>query len=119
MQEIIPAIDRIWTGIGQSKRENVRMLCVPLAPETEPRLQTAASQVKRIVITSATAETVRIAQLLRLQIKVAASMVIYISGDPTEGFHSFGTLANVLTESDMFVASCEAEAVATRCCFPN
>jgi glycosyltransferase involved in cell wall biosynthesis len=119
MQEVIPAIERVWTGIGQSKRENVRMLRVPLAPEIEQRLQTSASQLKRIVITVATPETVRIALLLRLQMNVAAPMIIYVSGDSTEGFHAFGDLANVLTERDIFVVACEAEAVATRCSFPS
>lgn len=119
MQEVIPAVERVWTGIGQSERENVRMFRVPLAPEIEQSLQTSASQLKRIVITAVTPGTVRIALLLRLQMKVAAPMIIYISGDSTEGFHAFGALADVLTERDMFVVSCEAEAVATRCCFPN
>lgn len=119
LQEIIPAIERVWTGIGRSKRENVRILCVPLAPEIEQRLQASASQLKRIVITSVTPGTVRTALLLRLQMNVVAPMIIYISGDSTEGFHAFGDLANVLTERDMFVVSCEAEAVATRRCFPN
>lgn len=119
MQEVIPAVERVWTGIGQSSRENIRMLRVPLAPEIEQRLQTSAPQLKRIVITAATPGTVRTALLLRLQMKVAAPMIIYIFGDSTEGFHAFGTLPNALTERDMFVASCEAEAVAVRCSFPN
>ena len=51
--------------------------------------------------------------------KVAAPMIIYIHGDPTNGLHAFGALANVLTEADIFVASSEADAVAVRCCFPN
>lgn len=119
MQEVIPAIEGVWTSIGQSKRENVRMLCVPLTPEIEQRLQTSASQLKRIVITAVTPETVKIALLLRLQMKVDAPMIIYIFGDSTEGFHAFGALPNVLTERDMFVVSSEAEAVATRCSFPS
>jgi glycosyltransferase involved in cell wall biosynthesis len=119
MQELIPAIERVWTGIGQSSREDVRMFRVPLAPEIEQRLRTSASQLKRIVIAVATPGTVKIALLLRLQMKVAAPMIIYSYGDATDGFHFFGALANVLTEADMFVVSCEAEAVAFRCCFPN
>jgi glycosyltransferase involved in cell wall biosynthesis len=119
MQEVIPAVERIWTGIGQSGRENVRMLCVPLAPGIEQDLQTSASQLKRIVITAVTPETVKIALLLRLQMKVDAPMIIYIFGDSTEGFHAFGALTDVLTEEDMFVVSSEAEAAATRCSFPN
>jgi glycosyltransferase involved in cell wall biosynthesis len=119
LQEVIPAIESIWTRIGQSRRENVRMLSVPLAPEIEQSLQTAASQVKRIVLTVTTPDTVRIALLLRLQMNVTAPMIIYVSGDSTEGFHAFGALADVLTERDIFVVSCEAELVATRHCFPN
>lgn len=119
MEEVIPAIERVWIGIGQSRRENVRMLCVPLAPDVEQRFQTSASQLKRIVITAVTPGTIRVALLLRLQMKVAAPMVVYLFGDATEGLHAFGAFADVLTESDMFVASCEAEAVATRCCLPN
>jgi glycosyltransferase involved in cell wall biosynthesis len=119
MQEIIPALERVWTAIGQSKGENVRILCLPLEPEVEQRLQACASQPKRIVLTTVTPETERVALLLRLQMKVAAPMIIYLSGDATEGFHSFSTLTNVLTERDVFVVCSEADAVATRCCFPN
>jgi glycosyltransferase involved in cell wall biosynthesis len=119
LQEVIPAIERTWTRIGQSRRENVRMLSVPLGPEIERSLQTAASQVKRIVLTVTTPDTVRIALLLRLQRNVTAPMIIYVSGDSTEGFHAFGALADLLTESDIFIVSSEAEAVTTRHCFPN
>lgn len=119
MQEVIPAIERVWTGIGQFSREGIRMLCVPLAPEDEQCIQTSAPQLKRIVITAVTPGTVRAALFLRLQMKVPAPMIIYIFGDSTEGFHAFGDLLDVLTERDIFVVSCEAEAVATRCSFPN
>ena len=119
LQEVIPAIERIWTRIGQTGRENVRLLSVPLSPDTEQSLQTAASQVKRIVLTVTTPDTVRIALLLRLRMNVTAPIIIYVSGDSTEGFHAFGALADVLTEQDIFVVSSEAEAVSTRHCFPN
>lgn len=119
MEEVLPTIERVWTGIGESRRENVRMLCVPLAPEIEQRLQTSASHLKRIVITAVTPGTVRVALLLRLRMKVATPMILYLFGDATEGFHAFGNLANVLTEQDMFVVSSESDADATRCCFPN
>jgi glycosyltransferase involved in cell wall biosynthesis len=119
LQEIIPAIERVWTGIGRSKRENVRILCVPLPPDIELGLQTSASRLKRIVITSVTPGTVRAALLLRSQMKAAAPMVLYVHGDSTEGFHAFGELANALTERDVFVVSCAAEAIATRYSFPN
>src|SRR6185437_1839346 len=119
MQEIIPAIERVWTGIGQSGREDVQMLCVPLEPEIEQRLQISASQLKRIVITSMAPEAVRVALLLRVQMKVAAPMIIYISGDPIEGFYTWGPIANFLTKRDILVVSCEAEATAVRRYFPN
>jgi glycosyltransferase involved in cell wall biosynthesis len=119
MQEVIPAVERVWTGISRAGRENVRMLRVPLAPEIEQRLQTSAPQLERIVITVATPATVRIALFLRLQLKIAAPMIVYIYGDATEGFHALGALPSVLTERDMLVVSCEAEAVALRCSFPN
>jgi glycosyltransferase involved in cell wall biosynthesis len=119
MQEIIPALEHVWTAIGQSKRENVRILCVPLEPEVEQRIQACASQPKRIVLTTVTPETERVALLLRLSMKVAAPMIIYLSGDATEGFHSFSILTNVLTERDVFVVCSEADAAATRCCFPS
>ena len=119
MQEITRALERVWVGIGQSSRENVRMLRVPLPPEIEQRLPTLASQLKRIIITAAAPGSVRAALLLRVQMKVAAPMIIYIHGDATNGLHAFGALADVLTESDTFVVSCEAEAVTVRCCFPN
>lgn len=120
LQEIIPAIERVWTAVGRSGRKNVRMCCVPLAPEIERGfLQTSAPGVERIVLTTATPATVRVALLLRRQMEVAAPMIIYVHGDATEGFHAFGTLADVLTQRDMFVVSCEAEAIAARCSFPN
>lgn len=119
MEEVLPTVERVWTGIGQSRRENVRMLCVPLAPEIEQRLQTSASHLKRIVITAVTPGTVKIALLLRQQMKVDTPMILYLYGDATEGLHAFGALADVLTERDTFVVSSEADAVATRCCVPN
>jgi glycosyltransferase involved in cell wall biosynthesis len=118
-QEIVPALERVWARIGQSGREAVRMLSVPLAPETEQLLLTFSSRVKRIVMTAATPGTVRTALLLRTQMNVSAPMIIYIYGDATEGLHKFGDLANVLTESDVFIVSAEVEAAAFRCCFPN
>lgn len=120
MQEIVPAVERVWTGVGQSGRQVVRMWRVDQAsPEIERCLQTSAPHVDRIVIAAATPTTVRIALLLRMQVKVSAPMISYIHGDATTGFHAFGELVNVLTERDMFVVSCEAEAVAARCSFPN
>jgi glycosyltransferase involved in cell wall biosynthesis len=120
MQEIIPAIERVWTGIAQSRRKNLRMFRVPLeSPEIEQRLHTFTSPVDRIVITAATPATVKTALLLRMQLKVTAPMIIYIHGDATTGFYAFGALADVLTERDMFVVSCEAEAVAARHSFPK
>jgi len=112
LQEIIPAIDRVWTGIGRSKRENVRTLCVPLTPELEQDLRATASDLKRIVITAVTPGTVKVALFLRSELKVTAPMTIYMHGDATDGLLSFGGLTDVLTEADTFVVSCEAEAVA-------
>lgn len=114
MQEVIPAIEGVWTAIGQ--RETVRMFQVPLPSDIEQQLLTSSSQLKRIVLTVTTPATVRMALLLRM--KVSAPMTIYVYGDAVEGFHAFGDLADVLSETDTFVVSCEAEAVAVRCCFP-
>ena len=44
MQEITPAIELVWTGIGQSGQENVRMLRVPLAPEIEQCLAVSSDR---------------------------------------------------------------------------
>ncbi|GGK43368.1 hypothetical protein GCM10010124_40170 [Pilimelia terevasa] len=119
MQEVVPALEGVWEHIGQSTNETVRMLCVPLAAEVEESLRAAAPQPNRIVITSVTAETERIALLLRVQLKVDAPMTIYLCGDSTEGFDSFGALVEVLTERDAMIVSSEADAAATRCCFPK
>jgi glycosyltransferase involved in cell wall biosynthesis len=117
MQEVIPAIEQVWTAIGQSQRVKVRMFQVPLPSDLERYLLTSAPQLKRIVVTVTTPATVRMALLLRT--KVAAPMTVYVYGDAVEGLHAFGELADALTQSDMFVVSCEAEAVAVRCCFPD
>jgi glycosyltransferase involved in cell wall biosynthesis len=119
LQEIVPAIERVWAGIGQSRQENVRMFCVPLAPEIEQRLLTSASPVKRIVIIARIPETVRIALHLRQEMNVVAPMILYVHGDALEGFEPFGELRNFLTERDALVVACEAEALTARCCFPN
>jgi hypothetical protein len=119
MQEVIPALESVWTGIGHSRPENIHTLCVPLARESEQHLQTIATEPTSIVITTVTPETERIALLLRMQMKLSTPMIIYLCGDATEGFHSFGALKDVLTERDVFVVSSEADAVATRSCFPN
>ncbi|SCF40258.1 Glycosyltransferase involved in cell wall bisynthesis [Micromonospora echinospora] len=119
LQEITPAIENVWTAIGRSRQETVRILCVPLPSAIEQDLLASAPWLKRIVITSVTPGTVRTALLLRTRMKAAAPMTIYVQGDATEGFHAFGELANVLTEKDVFVTACHAEAVATRRSFPN
>lgn len=119
MQEVIPALESVWTRIGHSRPETIHTLCVPLAPESEQDLQTTATKPTSIVITTVTPETERIALLLRVQMKLSTPMIIYLCGDATEGFRSFGALKDVLTERDVFVVSSEADAVATRSCFPN
>lgn len=119
LQEIIPAIDRVWAAIGRAGRERVRTLCVPLTPNLEQELRISAPRLKRVVITSVTPGTVEVAMLLRSQLQAAAPMTIYIHGDATEGLAAFRELSDVLSESDTFVVSCEAEAVAMRCCLPE
>ncbi|WP_107501866.1 glycosyltransferase [Streptomyces cahuitamycinicus] len=119
MQEVIPAIERVWTEIGCSEGENVRIICGPLRREADLGLQASASRLKGLVMTAVTPWTVRTALFLRRQLNVTAPMVVYVFGDSTEGFHAFGALTDFLTERDTFVVSCEAEAEATRCSFPN
>ncbi|MFV2012556.1 MULTISPECIES: glycosyltransferase [unclassified Micromonospora] len=119
LQEIIPAVEGVWAGIGRSQQEKVRILCVPLPPEIERWLLDSASRLKRVVLTTVTPETVKAALLLRTRLRADTPMTLYVHGDSTEGFHAFGALADVLTERDTFVVSCEAEATATRYCFPN
>ena len=118
LQEIIPAIDRVWCKIGESGRKNIRMLRVPLTQGIEQDRLASNTDVERIVLTAATPETVRTTLLLRRDLKVAAPLIIHIQGDTTDGFRAFGGLVGVLTERDTFVVSCEAEAVAARCSFP-
>lgn len=118
MAEVLPTVERVWTAIGRSGREKVRMLRVPLAPEVEQNLHASASRAKRIVITVVTPGTVKVVLLLRRRMNVATPMIVYMYGDATEGLHAFGDLADVLTERDVFVVSSEADAAATRCCFP-
>ncbi|MBO3733103.1 glycosyltransferase [Glycomyces niveus] len=119
LQEIIPAIDRVWAAVGRTGLEHVRTLCVPLTSELEQELHTSAAQLKRIVITSVTPGTVEVALLLRSQLKAAAPMTVYIHGDATEGLEAFRGLSDIVSERDTFVVSCQAEAVAMRACFPN
>ena len=118
-QEIVPALERVWARIGQSGREAVRMFRVPLAPEVEQLLLTSSSRVKRIVMIARSPETIRIALHLRRRMNVTAPMIIYVHGDALEGFQAFGALPNFLTEMDILVVTCEAEARTTRCVFPN
>ncbi|HYO60772.1 MAG TPA: glycosyltransferase [Actinomycetota bacterium] len=119
MQEVIPALEGAWTRVGEVTGETVSMLCVPLPPAVESSLRASAPRLKRVVITCVTAETERIALLLRVHLKVDAPMTVYLCGDATEGFHYFGPLRDVLTEQDTFIVASEADAAATRCCFPN
>src|SRR5579885_2803031 len=119
MQEVIPAIERVWIGIGETMREKVHILCVPLSRELEQSIQSGASRLKRIVIIAATPETTKVALHLRNSLNVTAPIIVYVFGDSTEGFHAFGALSNALTENDVFIVSSEAEATATRCSFPK
>ncbi|MET8004207.1 glycosyltransferase [Nonomuraea glycinis] len=119
MQEVVPALERVWTNIGRYEGENVRFICGPLPAEADLGLPDSVSRLKGIVITAVTPWTVRTALFLRRQLNVTAPMVVYVFGDSTEGFHAFGPLSDFLTERDTFVVSSEAEAAATRCSFPN
>lgn len=119
LQEIIPAIERVWDRIGRSGQKAVDTLCVPLPREVEQRLHARASQVKRIVLTTVTPGTVKAALRLRAQLEEPAPMTLYVHGDGPEGFEAFGVLTDVLTERDTFVVTCEAEAATVRSCFPN
>ncbi|MEU7391491.1 glycosyltransferase [Streptomyces tanashiensis] len=119
LQEIIPAIERVWDRIGRSDRKTVSTLCVPLPPEMEKRLHARASRLDRIVLTTVTPGTVKAALLLRAQTEESAPMTLYVHGDGPEGFEAFGALVDVLTERDTFVVTCEAEAVTVRSCFPK
>jgi glycosyltransferase involved in cell wall biosynthesis len=118
MAEILPTIERVWTGIGESGRAHVRMLCVPLTPDVERDLR-AAADCTRVIVTAVTPGTVAAALLLRQRMNVAVPMILYLYGDATEGLHAFGAIADVLTERDVFVVSSDADAAATRCCFPS
>ncbi|MGW1835109.1 glycosyltransferase [Streptomyces sp. NPDC002067] len=119
LQEVVPAIERIWDGIGRSGQKAVSTLCVPLPPEVEQRLHARASRFERIVLTTVTPGTVKAALLLRSKMEVPAPMTLYIFGDGTDGFEAFGAFADVLTERDTFVVTCEAEAITVRSCFPK
>ena len=99
-QEIVPALEHVWARIGQSGRQAVRMLRVPLAPEVEQLLLTSSAGVKRIVMIARSPETIRLALQLRQRLNVDAPMLIYVHGDAIEGFQAFGTLPNFLTELD-------------------
>lgn len=119
LQEVVPAIERIWDGIGRSEQKTVSTLCVPLPPESEQRLHARASRFERIVLTTVTPGTVKAALLLRSKMEVPAPMTLYMFGDGTDGFEAFGAFADVLTERDTFVVTCEAEAITVRSCFPK
>lgn len=119
LQEITRAIEHVWTNIARCEQESVRTLCVPIPPEIQRSLHATAARVKCIVITNVTPETVQAALLLRTHMTTPVPMILYVQGDSTEGFHAFGELKKALTENDLFVTSCEAEAVATRYCFPK
>ncbi|MFD4785190.1 glycosyltransferase [Rhodococcus qingshengii] len=119
MQEIFPAIERVWTSIGRCKPENVRVLCLPLLPEIKQYVETSTSTLKFVVLAAVTPQIVEIALLLRSRRQVDVPMIIYVHGDSTEGFEAFGELSSVLTEQDVFVVASESEANATRLCFPE
>ena len=76
-------------------------------------------RIRRIVLTVATPDTVRLALRLRQRLQASTQIVVHVSGDSTEGFHAFGPLPDTLTEADLLIVSSEAEAAATRACFPN
>ncbi|MFI8326880.1 glycosyltransferase [Streptomyces sp. NPDC085529] len=119
LQEMIPAIERVWDRIGRSERKTVSTVCVPLPPERERRLHARASRLERIVLTTVTPGTVQAALRLRARGEEPAPMTLYVHGDGPEGFEAFGALTEVLTERDTFVVTCEAEATTVRACFPN
>lgn len=119
MQEVIPAIERVWTDIGRSGIACVQLLCVPLDADVEQSLRASASRLKHVVLAAVTPETVKVALLLRTHLNVGAPIIMYVFGDATEGFHAFGALPSFLNEGDTFIVSSEAEGRATRHSFPS
>ncbi|MFD6874600.1 MULTISPECIES: glycosyltransferase [unclassified Streptomyces] len=119
LQEIIPAIERVWDRIGRAERQTVSTFCVPLPPAMEERLRARAARVERVVLTTVTPGTVKAALSLRAEAEEPAPMTLYVHGDGPEGFEAFGALADLLTERDTFVVTCEAEAATVRACLPK
>lgn len=119
LQEITRAIENVWANIARFEEQSVRTLCVPIPPDMERSLEAGVARIKCVVITNVTPATVRVALRLRTQMTTPAPMILYVQGDSTEGFHAYGELKNALTENDLFITSCEAEAFATRCSFPS
>lgn len=117
MAEVLPTVERVWTAIGRSDRAEVRMLRVPLVPDVVEEVLVFAPT--RIVLTVVTPGTIEVATLLRQRMAGRPPMILYMYGDATEGLHAFGGFADILTERDMFVCSSEADAAATRRCFPR
>jgi glycosyltransferase involved in cell wall biosynthesis len=117
MQEIIPAIEQVWTKIGQSGKKNVRFFNV--SSDTNLSWQEATEGVDRVVVTAATPGAVQRALDIRKRLKPKAPLYIYIHGDATAGFTAFGSLLGVLRESDTFVVSCESDAKAVKMSFHN
>lgn len=117
LQEVIPAIENVWTRLSATRDETIHIAALPLSAEDEALI--AATRWARVVITVTTSDTVRIALDLRERLGAAAQFILYVSGDSTEGFHAFGDLAGAVTERDLLIVSSEAEGAATRLCFPR
>ena len=117
MQEVVPALENVWARMAEAPGMRVSFLRVPLAQQVVDSLR--RSNPGTVVVTSITAETERVALMLRDRPGASTRFIIYLCGDSTEGFDSFGRLADLLTAHDTLIVSSAADADATRRCYPG
>lgn len=120
MQEIVPAIERVWGHLLLAGKAKVESFRTDLAAEHRQLVRRGtASAPDLIVVVAATASSVRTLVHLRTQVWRGTRAAIYIHGDATTGFEALRDFKTLLRKSDSFIVSCEAEAAATKISYPD
>jgi glycosyltransferase involved in cell wall biosynthesis len=119
MQEIIPAIEKVWERVGLSKSAQVKIADVSNAKSPLiKKLTEFARKADYIVATASTPSVMRVMTHLRKN-GITKPFLIYVHGDATSGFLAFQDLKDLLIQKDAFLVSCEADAAAVRYSFKN
>ena len=122
MQEIIPAIEKVWEKIGEHKDYEVTVTDVSGVKVPGQFFDVVARYAKTcdyIVATASTPSVMKAVYQLRVVRNFEGPVFFYVHGDATSGFLGLADVKKRLIQKDAFIVSCEADAEAVRCSYKN